>query len=149
MVWFMSENVLLVFSSGRFMESCLKFFSHFEFIFLYGVRGCSKFNESHAAVQRSQHSCWKECFLIVYSCLLCQRLTIVRSLNRVWFFVIHAFLSFTILQEFAQTHVCSVSDAIQQSHPLSSPSPPAFYLSHQGLVQWINSSHQVAKVLEL
>ena len=48
-----------------------------------------------------------------------------------------------------QTHVHRVGDAIQPSHPLSSPSPPAFNLSqHQGLFQWVNSSHQVAKVLE-
>ena len=54
------------------------------------------------------------------------------------------------LPEFAQIHVYSVSDAIQPSHPLSSPSPPAFNLSqHQGLFQWVGSSHQVAKVLEL
>ena len=53
------------------------------------------------------------------------------------------------LQEFTQTHVHWVSDAIQPSHPLSSPSPPAFNLSqHQGLFQWVSSSHQVAKVLE-
>jgi len=46
------------------------------------------------------------------------------------------------LLEFAQTHVHWVSDAIQSSHPLSSPSPPAFNLSqHQGLFQWISSSH--------
>ena len=54
------------------------------------------------------------------------------------------------LQEFTQTHVHWVSDAIQPSHPLSSPSPPALNLSqHQGLFQWVSSSHQVAKVLEL
>ena len=54
------------------------------------------------------------------------------------------------LLEFTQTHVHWVSDAIQSSYPLSSPSPPAFNLSqHQGLSQWISSSHQVAKVLEL
>ena len=42
-----------------------------------------------------------------------------------------------------------VSDGIQPSHPLSSPSPPAFSLSqHQGLFQWVSSSHQVAKVVE-
>ena len=53
------------------------------------------------------------------------------------------------LQEIAQTHVHWVDDAIQPSHPLSSPSPPAFNLSqHQGLLQRVNSSHQVAKVLE-
>ena len=51
------------------------------------------------------------------------------------------------LPELAQTHVHWVSDTIQPSHPLSSPSP-AFNLSqHQGLFQWISSSHQVAKVL--
>ena len=53
------------------------------------------------------------------------------------------------LPEFNQTHVHWVSDAIQPSHPLSSPSPPALNLSqHQGLFKWVSSSHQVAKVLE-
>ena len=53
------------------------------------------------------------------------------------------------LLEFTQTHVHWVSDAIQPSHPLSSLSPPAPNPSqHQGLFQWVNSSHQVAKVLE-
>ena len=53
------------------------------------------------------------------------------------------------LPEFTQTHVHWVSDAIQSSHPVSSPSPPAFNLSqHQGLFKWVSSSHQVAKVLE-
>ena len=54
------------------------------------------------------------------------------------------------LPEFTQTHIYQVSDAIQPSHPLSSPSPTALNLSqHQGLFQWVSSSHQVAKVLEL
>ena len=53
------------------------------------------------------------------------------------------------LPEPTQTHVHCVGDAIQPSHPLSSPSPPAFNPSqHQGLFQWVSSSHQVAKVLE-
>ena len=53
------------------------------------------------------------------------------------------------LPEFTQTHVHRVSDAIQPSHPLSSPSPPAPSPSqHQSLFQWVNSSHEVAKVLE-
>ena len=52
--------------------------------------------------------------------------------------------------EFTQTHVHRVSDAIQPSHPLSSPSPPAPNPSqHQSLFQCVNSSHEVAKVLEL
>ena len=54
------------------------------------------------------------------------------------------------LLEFTQTHIHRVSDAIQPSHPLSSPSPPAPNPSqHQSLLQWVNSSHEVAKVLEL
>ena len=53
------------------------------------------------------------------------------------------------LPEFTQTHVHRVGDAIQPSHPLSSPSPPAPNPSqHQGLYQWVNCSHEVAKVLE-
>ena len=51
--------------------------------------------------------------------------------------------------ELTPTHVHWVGDAIQPSHPLSSPSLPAFKLSkHQGLFQWVNSSHHVTKVLE-
>ena len=53
------------------------------------------------------------------------------------------------LPEFTQTDVHRVSNAIQPSHPLSSPSPPAPNPSqHQGLFQWVNSLHEVAKVLE-
>ena len=53
------------------------------------------------------------------------------------------------LPESTQTHVHWVSDAIQPSHPLLFPSPPALNLSqHQGLFKWVNSSYQVAKVLE-
>ena len=60
------------------------------------------------------------------------------------FLVLHHFLEFT------QTHVLWVGDAIQPCHPLSSPSPPVFNLSqNQGLFQWVGSSHQVIKVLEL
>ena len=53
------------------------------------------------------------------------------------------------LPEFTQTHVHQVSDAIQPSHPLSSPFPPAPNPSQlQSLFQWVNSSHKVAKVLK-
>ena len=53
------------------------------------------------------------------------------------------------LPEFTETHVHRVSDTIQPSHPLLSPSPPAPNPSqHQSLFQWVNSSHEVAKVLE-
>ena len=54
------------------------------------------------------------------------------------------------LPELAQMHIHWVGDAIQPSHPLLSPSPSALNLSqHQGLFQWVGSSHQVAKVWEL
>ena len=78
----------------------------------------------------------------------------VQSLSHVWFWdpmnrsmpglpVHHR------LPEFTQTHVHQVSDAIQPPHPLSSPSPPAPNPSQdQSLFQWVNSSHEVAKVLE-
>ena len=53
------------------------------------------------------------------------------------------------LPESTQTHVHWVGDAIQSSHPLSFPSPPALNLSqHQGLLKWVSSLHQVTKVLE-
>ena len=56
---------------------------------------------------------------------------------------------FHYLPEFTQIHVHWVSDAIQRSHPLSSPFTPALSLSqHQSLFQWVGSSHQVVKVLE-
>ena len=53
------------------------------------------------------------------------------------------------LPDFTETQVHRVRDAIQPSHPLSSPSPPAPNPSqHQSLFQWVNSSNEVAKVLE-
>ena len=53
------------------------------------------------------------------------------------------------LQEFTQTNIHQVSDAIQPSHPRSSPSPPALNPSqHHSLFQWVNSLHEVAKILE-
>ena len=60
------------------------------------------------------------------------------------------FLVYHQLPELTQTHVHWVGDAIQPSHPLSSPSPPAFsHSQHQGLFQWVSSSHQVAKLLRV
>ena len=81
---------------------------------------------------------------------------VVQSLSHVWLFATpwtvarQDSLSFTISQSLLETHVHWVSDAIQHSHPLSSPSPFALNLSqHQCLFQWVGSLHQVAKVLEL
>ena len=100
--------------------------------------------------QRNENKCsHRNLCMIIHS-------TIIQfsSLSRVWLcdpkncstpgFPVHHWLL-----ELAQTHVHQVSDAIQPSHPLSSPSP-AFYLSqHPGLFQWVSSSNQVAKLLEL
>ena len=61
-----------------------------------------------------------------------------------------ASLSFTISQSLLKLTFIEVSDAIQPSHSLSPPSPPAFNLSqHQGLFQWVVSSHQVTEILQL
>ena len=78
-----------------------------------------------------------------------QSLSCVRLFATPWIAARQASLSITNSPEFTQTHVHRVSDAIQPSHPLSSPSPPAPHPSqHQSLFQWVNSSHEVAKVLE-
>ena len=77
------------------------------------------------------------CCLVAQSCLtLCSPLdwSMPRSI------ILH------YLFELAQTHVHWIDDAIEPSHPLLSPSPPAFNLSqHQSLFQWVSSLHQVAK----
>ena len=104
------------------------------------------------------------CFSIAYSCLLVAT-SLLRFLKRQVQFssMAQSYPTFCDpmngstpglpvhpqLLEFTQTHVHRVSDAIQPSHPLSSPSPPAPNLSqHQSLFQWVNTSHEVAKVLE-
>ena len=75
----------------------------------------------------------------------------VQSFSHVWLFATHGLQHARLpcpssTPELAQTHAHQVSDAIQPSHPLSCPSPPAFNLSqHQGLFKWVSSSHQVAK----
>ena len=84
-----------------------------------------------------------------------QSLNSVQSLSHVWLFVtpmdcsMPGLLVHHQLLETAQTYVHRVGDAIQPSHPLSSPSPPAVNLSqHQALFKRVSSWHQVAKVLE-
>ena len=80
-------------------------------------------------------------------CTVTQSRPTLRNLmncNKPGFSVLHYLL------EFSQTQVHWLSDAIQPSYPLSSPSPPALNLfQHQGLFQWVDSLCQVAKVLEL
>ena len=86
----------------------------------------------------------------VFSCLLfssVQSLSHVLRFATLWTAECQASLSITNSQSLLK-HIHRVSDAIQPSHPLLSPSPSAFYLSqHQGLFQRVSSSHQVAKVL--
>ena len=86
----------------------------------------------------------------------CWALSSVQSLSRVHLFVTpwtaacQASPVHHQLLEFTQTHVRWVGDAIQPSHPLSSPFLPAFNLSqHQSFFQWVSSLHQMTKVLEL
>ena len=84
--------------------------------------------------------------LFLFPCLFSS----VQLLSHVWHIVIPWTAVVHYLPEFTQIHVHWVGDVIQPSRPLLSPSPPASNLSqHQGLFQWVNSSHQVAKVLEL
>ena len=110
---------------------------------------CESFNEVCWAVQK-----WTPAKCMIYllnvrccCCLVaksCPTLCDPKDFSMPGFPVLH------YLPEFAQTHVHWVGDNIQPSHPLSSPSLPAFNLSqNQGLFQWVGSSHQVAKVLEL
>ena len=99
---------------------------------------------------------WKQIFVL--SCLVCKTLLFftkfssVQSLSHVRLFATPWIAACQVpvhhqLPEFTQTHVHRVSDAIQPCHPLSSPSPPAPNPSqHQSLFQWVNSSHEVAKV---
>ena len=97
-------------------------------------------------------------FTSKFYCFYLLHFSSVQSLSRVRLFVICDPMNCSTpslpvhhqLPELAQAHVHRVSDAIQPSHPLSSPSPLAFNLSqHQGLFQRVRSSHQVAKVFEL
>ena len=78
----------------------------------------------------------------------------VQSLSRVWLCdpMNHSIPGLPVHHQFpesTQTHVHWIGDAIQPSHPLLTPSPPAFSLcQHQGLFQWVSSLNQVAKVLD-
>ena len=81
---------------------------------------------------------WDQVSMVTQSCLtLCDPM----DCSMLGFPVYHQ------LPEPTKTHVHHISDAIQPSHPLSFPSPPAFNLSqHQGLYKWVSSLHQVAEV---
>ena len=85
--------------------------------------------------------CWWWCYSVAKSCLtFCDSMDCIT----LGFPVLHH------LPELSQTHVHWVGDAIQPFCPLSSPSPFVFSLSqHQDLFQWVGSSYQVAKGLQL
>ena len=76
-------------------------------------------------------------------------LVVVRLQSCDQLFVTHGLIQNQLLES-AQIRVHWLSDAIQPSNPLLSPSPPAFYLSqNQDFFQWVGSLNQVTKVLEL
>ena len=95
-------------------------------------------------------------FVVVWvSRAISVRISSVQSLSRIQLFVTpwteacQASLSVTNSRSLLKLMSTEFADAIQPSNPLSSPSPPTFNLSqHQGLFKWVNSSHQVTKVLE-
>ena len=89
---------------------------------------------------------------VLVECSMCQFSSVAQSCPTLCDPMNHSMPGLPVhhqLPEFTQTHVHRISDAIQPSHPLSSPSPPAPNPSqHQSLFQWVSSSHEVAKVLE-
>ena len=86
---------------------------------------------------------WSDLLAVQFSCSVCPILCDPMDCSTPGFPVHHQ------PPELTKTHVQQVSDAIQPIHPLSSPFLPAFNFSqHQGLLKWVSSLHQVAKVLE-
>ena len=86
---------------------------------------------------------------LTQSVSLVQLLSHVRLFTTPWTATRQASLSITNSQSLLKLNVHWVDDAIQPSHPLSTPSPPTFSLSqHQGLFKWVSSLHQVAKILK-
>ena len=130
--------------------------SSFSFLKKYNLFGCSRSScgiwESSSLDQESNlgPQCWEHGVLATrlpaqFSSVTQSCLTLCDPMNRSTpgLPVHHQ------LPEFTQTHGHRVGVAIQPSHPLSSPSPPAPNPSqHQSLFQWVNSLHEVAKVLE-
>ena len=108
------------------------------------------FLNSFSEIQLYKPSWWSQpydlaasCELLLFRAKSCLTLCDPMDCSMPGFPVLH------YLPEFAQIHVHWVGNAIQPSHPLSSPSSPTFNLSqHQGLFQWVGSSYQVARVLE-
>ena len=100
-------------------------------------------------------SCW-DCQLSAYTWPLLYGNLVLQSLSHVRFFAIpwtaahQSSLSFSISQSSLNLMSIELVMPSKPSHPLSPPSPPFLSLSqHQGLFQWVSSSHQVARALEL
>ena len=88
-------------------------------------------------------------FFILYTCCCCSVAKLFLTLCNPMHCSTSGLPDLHHLLECVQIHAHSLTDAIQPSHPVLPLSPPAFSLSqHQGLFQWVDSSHQVAKVLE-
>ena len=98
------------------------------------------------------HFCWGRGFGGMFKGISVQFSSVAQSCPTLCNLMNHSMPGLPVyhqLLEFTQTHVHWVGDAIQPSHPLLSPSPPALNLfQHQGLFQWVSSLHQLAKVLE-
>ena len=127
--------------SDKFIPKCMESQSH-----NYGSKSWRKW-EGNEKMEMSRHETkgWGSSHSVQFSLVTQSCPTLCNPMNRSTpgLPVHHQ------LPEFTQTHVHRVGDAIQPSHPLSSPSPPAPNSSqHHGLFQWVNSSHEVAKVLE-
>ena len=113
---------------------------------------CSKYFSKMVSFRISfftGHSMLFLIFLVYLQFSSVQSLSCVRLFATPWIAARQASLSITNSRSSLRLYVHRVSDAIQPSHPLSSPSPPAPNPSqHQSLFQWVNSSHEVARVLE-
>ena len=141
----MSKSSSSVFSFRNFVVSA-KSLIHFDFIFVYGIRKWSSLIHLHTTILFSnitycRSSLFPHCIpLPSFSSVqftsvtqLCPTVCHPMDYSMPGLPVPHQLLEFT------QTHVHWVTDAIQPSHPLSSPSPPTFNLSqHQGLFQWVS-----------
>ena len=104
---------------------------------------------THGELCLWSHSCFYTCYnglSLWFSSVTWSCLTLGNPID----YSTPGFLVHYQLLQLAEIHAHRVGNAIQPSHPLSSPYPPAFNFSqHQGLYQWVSSLHQVAKVLEL
>ena len=149
------------------LHLCVSWFTFLNWCVIYNVVLVSRVQRSDAVIHKYVYS-FSGFSMMVLSAVPCAQQDLVAHLFHIQqcqfssvtqsCLTLHDLMDFSMpglpvhhqLPKFTQTHLHWVSDAIQPSHPLSSPSPPAFKLSqHQSLFQWVSSSHQVAKVLEL